>query len=323
MLYEKIVLSLALALLCCVAVAQNIGPNNDPFVKVPVLSIDDYTLGGDAVFTIPVNLTLPSNYPVYQKYNIWPGYWDYFVAYVQLPEGFELDIDSDMYPQLAFSGGSFTWNGETYSTNIESVTKKGNRLYEVKCYPNQSFETDFAENWKNYTGDGEGVAFDIRLRINDKFLGGSQTLIITSQSYASMKRLLNTTRLAYMLPASCSISSTCAEGDLPEFTIPAMTLKAGESKVFYIDMKTNNLPVCGLKMSIYPPTGVTLSGLGLVGNRSAGDITWEYDNYDQTENCRHISIQSPSMNYSFSGSSGHLSHSPLRPTTHLLRVALS
>ena len=66
-----------------------------------------------------------------------------------------------------------------------------------------------------------------------------------------------------------------------------------------------------------------LAGIGYALGRSAGDITWEYDNYDQTENCRHISIQSPSMNYSFSGSSGHLSHSPLRPTTHLLRVALS
>ena len=87
MLYEKISLALALALLCCVAVAQNIGPNNDPFVKVPVLSIDDYTLGDDAVFTIPVNLTLPSNYPVYQKYNIWPGYWDYFVATYSCPRG--------------------------------------------------------------------------------------------------------------------------------------------------------------------------------------------------------------------------------------------
>lgn len=99
----------------------------------------------------------------------------------------------------AIYDGSFTHGSQSFVTSCV-MEQASDNLYLVTCTTDDSYAAYFSTNYSSL-GEGEGIAFTIKLRATSKLLGGTQNVTITSASHAVMQLIRNTTRDIYVLPA--------------------------------------------------------------------------------------------------------------------------
>ena len=293
---------------------SEIHESNDPYVHPPVLSTDEFVLDNEGRVTLPVKISIPDNSFTKAKYNILPGYLDEMYLDIWLPDYLDLDTSSGNL-KWATENGEFKHAGSSqkFGISVVSLTEypssqypsyhESGKYYQIALKVASDYESFYTQNWET-CGAAEGVAFSLKLRVNRNFKGGNILFVQAlyngiNPSYAHMKMILNTPRDVRVDGFYSGGSAPWNEGDVPEFSIDPVTLKAGANTYTDLRMKTNNLPISNVKMDIYLPEGISTASSTFGLGRYIYDPRWEYCTYNSSTNCVSLSVGSQTGRYSF------------------------